>query len=87
MHILSNFFALYPKNIRAPEKFMETYKKKFILSGVIARFIENGKRRRCKILGIEAYDGRLIIEDRHGDIKHISANRNIILPNKIKLKR
>ena len=65
---------------------MEIYKRKFILAGIGARYIENGKKKRCKILGVEGADGRLIIEGKDGEIKHISANRNIILPNKIKLK-
>jgi BirA family biotin operon repressor/biotin-[acetyl-CoA-carboxylase] ligase len=86
-NILSKFFALYPKKIKSPEKFMEIYKRKFALAGISAKCIENGKKKRCKVLGVEGVDGRLIIEDRRGAIKHISANRNIILPNKIKLKK
>lgn len=86
-NILSKFFALYPKKVKSPEKFMEIYKRKFALAGVKAKYLEGGKRKRCKILGIEGSDGRLIIEDGSGAIKHVSGNRNIILPNKIKLKK
>lgn len=85
-NILSKYFALYPKKVKSPETFMEIYKRKFVLAGIGARYIENGKKKRCKILGVEGADGRLIIEGKDGEIKHISANRNIILPNKIKLK-
>ncbi|MBQ3015971.1 MAG: hypothetical protein IJD79_04245 [Clostridia bacterium] len=85
-NILSKFFALYPKRIKTPEKFMENYKRKFILGGVKARYIEDGKKKRCKILGVESADGRLIVETKDGAIKHISGNRNIIIPDKIKLK-
>lgn len=86
-NILSKFFAIYPKKVKSPEKFMEIYKRKFTLAGVSAKYIENGKKKRCKVLGVEGADGRLIIEDRNGTIKHIYANRNIILPSKIKLKK
>lgn len=85
-NILSKFFALYPKRIKTPEKFMENYKRKFILGGVSAKYIEDGKKKRCKILGIEGSDGRLIIEAKDGTIKHVSGNRNIIIPGKIKIK-
>ena len=85
-NILSKFFALYPSRVKTPEKFMENYKRKFILGGVKARYIEDGKKKRCKILGVEGADGRLIIEAKDGTIKHISGNRSIIIPNKIKIK-
>lgn len=85
-NILSKFFALYPKRVKTPEKFMENYKRKFILSGVKAKYVEGGKKRRCKILGIESNYGRLIVEAKDGTIKHISGARNIIVPNKIKVK-
>lgn len=86
-NILTKFFALYPKKVKSPESFMEIYKRKFILAGSSAKYIEGGKKKRCKILGVEGADGRLIIEDKSGAIKHVCANRNIVLPNKIKLKR
>ena len=65
---------------------MEIYKRKFILSGVNAKYIENGKRHRCKILGIENSDFRLIVESK-GKIKHISGAKNLILPKVIKSKK
>lgn len=85
-NILSKFFALYPKRIKTPDKFMENYKRKFILSGIKAKYAEGGKKKRCKILGIESTYGRLIIEAQDGTIKHISGARNLIVPKKIKVK-
>ena len=85
-NILSKFFAVYPKRLKAPEKLMDNYKRKFILAGVNTKYFEDGKKKRCKILGIDGADGRLIIETKDGTIKHISGNRNIIIPDKIKIK-
>ena len=85
-NILEKFFSLYPKRLKTPERFMEVYKRKFILSGVNAKYIENGKRRRCKILGIENSDFRLIIESK-GKIKHVSGAKHLILPKVIKNKK
>ena len=84
-NILEKFFALYPKRLKTPERFMEIYKRKFILSGINAKYLENGRRKRCKILGIENSDFRLIIEAK-GKIKHISGAKNLILPKTIKKK-
>lgn len=85
-NVLEKFFALYPKRLKTPDRFMEVYKRKFILSGVNAKYIENGKRKKCKILGIENSDFRLIIEA-DGKIKHISGSKNLILPKIIKIKK
>ena len=85
-NILSKFFALYPRRVKSPEKFMDIYKRKFILGGVNAKYMEDGKKKNCKILGVESSDCRLIIESK-GMIKHISGSKNIILPNKTKFKK
>ena len=84
--ILEKFFTLYPRKVKTPEKFMDVYKKKFILGGVKTKYIDGEKKKRCKILGIDNSDGRLIIETAHGNMKHISSNKSIIIPDKIKLK-
>ena len=84
--ILEKFFTLYPRRVKTPEKFMDVYKRKFILGGVKAKYIEGDKKKRCKILGIDNADGRLIIETAQGKMKHISSNKSIIIPDKIKSK-
>lgn len=83
--ILAKFFELYPKRIKAPEKFMEAYRRNFVLEGVNTKYIDGAKRKKCKILGINA-DGRLMVENSKGDILNISGVKNIIIPDKIKVK-
>ncbi len=85
-NILLNFFTLYSKKLKSEDKSMDVYKRKFVLSGYKTKYIEDGKRKACKILGINGTDGRLIIETHGGVIKHISANKSIIIPNKIKIR-
>ncbi|MBE6537338.1 MAG: hypothetical protein E7673_05225 [Ruminococcaceae bacterium] len=84
--ILAKFFELYPKRIKSPEKFMEQYRRNFILTGVNAKYIEGTKRKRCKILGINSADGKLIVENQKGDIIHITGAKNIVIPDRIKVK-
>lgn len=84
--ILEKFATLYPKRLKTPEKFMDTFKQKFTLRGIKVKYIDSGKVRRCKILGVDSSDGTLIVECRGGIVKHISMQRNVFMPKKIKLK-
>lgn len=84
-NILNKFFDLYPRCIKSPDKFIDHYKQKFLLRGRKTKFFHGGKRRTCKILGVDITDGTLIVEYKSKLIK-ISAQRNIVMPNKIKLK-
>ncbi len=85
-NILLKFFSFYTKRLKSADKFMDIYKRKFILGGLKTKYFEDGKKKSCKILGIDSTDGRLIIETHDGVIKHISGNKSIVIPNKIKLK-
>ena len=85
-NILSKFFNLYPKRLKSPEKYMDTYKRKFIQENLCTKYIEDGKKKYCKILGVEAADGRLKIETKSGEIKYLSGSKSIILPSRIKIK-
>ena len=83
-NILSKFYTLFPKRLKSPDKFMDFYRRKFVLSGVRTKYFKDGKWRRCKILGVDNADARLIVEGAHGEIEHISNYKGIILPKKTK---
>lgn len=86
-NILSKFFIMYPKRIKTPEKFMDTYKRKFIMTDLRTRYISEGKSRPCKILGVDVADGKLIIETSSGEVRNISNIASITLPSRIRLKK
>ncbi len=81
--ILGAFFSLYPK-LKDTEKFMDEYKSRFILTGKRVRFLEHGKRRRCKILNVDSSDCSLLVEARGGAVKKIFSAKNVFIPKKIK---
>ena len=85
-NILMKFMSLYPKQLKTPDKFMEQYKSRFALRGTKLTYVENGKRKRCNVLGIESTNGTLIVERSRGKIAHIANPKSIIKPKKIKLK-
>ena len=84
--ILSKFFELYPRRIKSPEKFLEVYKRKFALTGLNTKYFDGTKKRSCQIIGVSSADGRLIVENTKGEIVNISGVKNIVIPDKIKVK-
>ncbi len=84
--ILSKFFVLYPK-LKQTEKFMDIYKSRFILGGKRVRYLEYGKRRRCKILNVDSTDCSLLIEAKGGVVKKIFTPKHVFIPKKIRLQR
>ena len=85
-NVLAKFFSLYP-SVKNPAKFFEIYRRKFVLRGVYTKYFEDGKRLRCRILGVDPESARLIIETHRGDVKMIGSRSKILLPEKIKLKK
>lgn len=84
--VLSKFFLLYP-HLRTPSKFMELYRRGFVLRGVHIRLLDGTKRKRCKVLGVDETTGALMIEARDGTLKHVKSRLSVIIPTRIRLKR
>ena len=67
-------------------KFMDTYRKKFILRGKFIKKLElDGKKTKYKVLGIEDKNASLLVEDRDGKVVTLSSPKSIILPRRVKL--
>lgn len=81
--VLNKFFTLYPF-IKQPSRFMDVYKQKFILRGRQIRYLENGKRVRARVLGINGENGKLVVE-RRGRICELHAPKGVSLPRHVKL--
>ena len=84
--VLNKFFPLYVK-MRTNTTFMNHYRQNFLLHGKKIKYIANGKKRRCKVLGINNEDGALIIELKNGEIKHITSPAGVIIPKKVKIQK
>lgn len=85
-NILAKFLLLYPKGLKTPEKFMDIFKKKFILSGTKIHYTENERKKSGRILTVDTSDGTLIINTRGGKIKHLATQRGVSIPSRIKIK-
>jgi len=84
-NILNKFFKLYA-DLKSPSKFMDTYSKKFVLRGKGAKLVIDGKRQRCKILGINTQSCALVIENSKKKAVEISTSNKVIIPKKVKIK-
>lgn len=83
-NILNKFFPLYV-NMKTNTKFMNHYRQSFLLYGKKIKYTVSGKRKSCRVLGINSEDGALIVETKNGDIKHITSPAGVVIPKKIKI--
>lgn len=84
--VLNKFFPLYA-NMRSNTTFMNHYRQSFLFHGKKIKHTENGKKKSCKVLGINNDDCALIVELKNGDIKHITSPTGVIIPKKIKMQK
>ncbi len=81
--ILDNFFLLYPY-LKSPMKYMDAYRQRFLLRGKKVTVLDDGTRRRMKVIGIDNANGTLLVESRSGELKKISSQKNVLLPKVIR---
>jgi len=84
-NILNKFFPLYA-NMKNHAKFMDVYRQKFILRGQKIKYISDGKKQTCKILGIDQDTCALMVEDSSKKVIHLSTPNKVIIPKKISVK-
>ena len=83
--ILNKFFPLYV-NMKSQTKFMDEYRKLFVLRGHKIRYFKDGKKQTCKVLGIDENECALLVEDRNKNVVPILKPSSVIIPRKISIK-
>ncbi len=84
-NILFKFFPLYT-NMKNTSKYMDSYRNKFILRGKhVRRISDDGRKIKCKVLGVSEKDCSLLVEGEGGKPIKISSPKSIALPKKIKI--
>lgn len=84
-NILNKFFTAY-SSIRNPGKYMDTYRRRFILKDKKIKYINGDKKERCRIIDIDKETGLLIVEGRRGERLEIRSPSHVIMPKRIKIK-
>lgn len=85
-NILNKFLPLYV-NIKNNNKFMDVYDEKFILRGQKIRYLKDGKRHSCRVIGINRANGSLVAEDSGKNTIYISTPNSVVVPKKINTKK
>ena len=84
--ILTRFFSVY-SSIRSPEKFMDIYKRKFILLGKRISLLRDGKKRACRVVDIDKASCALTVEENGGARTVVTSQSLVMIPRKIKLEK
>ena len=80
--LLNKFFTMY-KDVKTPEKHLNNYHEKFILQDKKVKYIDNGKKKPGRAIGINKENLALIIEAKDGKQISISSPSGVIIPKKI----
>ena len=84
-NLLSKFFSYYP-TIKSSSKFMDEYSERFILRSKKVKYLLDGKRIHCKVLGINATTGAIRLELPTSETVDVTSPSLISTPKKIKIK-
>ena len=84
-NILNKFFSFY-SNLKNSSKFMDIYRQKFILRGHKVKYLKDGRRQSCKVLGIKTDDCSLMVENSDKKVVYISTPNKVTIPKKIAIK-
>ena len=81
--VLNRFFAIY-REIKNPAKHLNHYSTKFALTDNKIKYVEDGKKKTVKVIGINKDNLALIIEARDGRRIEVMSPSSVIIPSKIK---
>ena len=80
--VLNKFFSIYTE-LKSPAKHLNSYANKFALTDKKITYLENGKKKSAKVIGINKDDLTLNIETRDGRKINVSSISSVTIPNKI----
>ena len=84
-NILNKFFTAY-SSIRNPGKYMDAYRRRFILKDKKIKYIGSDKKEVCRVLDVDKETGVLIVQNRRGERIEIKSPSLVIMPKKVKIK-
>ena len=65
---------------------MDIYQRKFALRAEKIKHLNGDRRETCKVLGVDADNCSLIVENRKKAIMHIASPNKVITPKKLNKK-
>nr|MBE6545470.1 hypothetical protein [Oscillospiraceae bacterium] len=80
--VLNKFFAIY-RELKSPQKHLNAYFTKFALTDKKIKYLEDGKKKNARVIGVDKGNLTLIIETKDGRKLNLSSASSIIIPSKI----
>ncbi|GEM_PF-2635178 len=77
--LLDKFFSLYAQ-YQNTSKYINDYRYRFVMNGLSATYTRGGRKKKCKLLGIDAETGKLRVEMPGGTIMDFSGRAGLTLP-------
>ena len=80
--VLGKMLSAYA-SIRNPGKYMDEYRRRFILFDEKIKYIDNDKRKSCRIVDINKDEGSIFVETKSGKRLEIKSPSLVIMPKKL----
>lgn len=80
--VLNKFFTVY-RELKSPAKHINTYLSKSVLINKKIKYLCEGKKKPCRVVGINRETLGLIVETKDGGKHEITSPSNVILPIKL----
>lgn len=80
--VLNKFFAVY-RELKNPAKHINAYASRSVLLDKKIKFIDDGKKKPCRVVGINRDSLALIVEGKDGRRHEITSPSGVVIPNKI----
>ena len=80
--VLNKFFAIY-RDLKNPSKYMDVYRKKFVLTDKKIKYVQSDKKLNLRVMGVDKDTCALVVQDSKGKIMNIFSPTNVILPKKL----
>ena len=81
--VLQKFFNAYA-SLKNPGKYMDTYVRRFILTDKRIKYIKDGKKHNCKVVGIDKSTCSLTVDIGKGELLKITSPSSVIIPNRLR---
>ena len=82
--ILDKFFAAY-SSVRNPGKYMDAYKRKFILYGKKIKYIAGERARSYRVYDVDKSSGALIILGKKDEQIEVKSPSTVVMPKRVKI--
>lgn len=83
-NILNKFFAAYT-SLKTPGKYMDIYKRRFILTGKKIKYLRDGKKKVCRVIDVDKDTCTLVAEVAGGEKIKITSPSAVIIPKTVRL--